>query len=225
MLMCLMRLMLCDGCRERQDALSSAQESLAQLLQSDPPHAYTAYKAHVVAALDDLLAAAQAASSKQAAVSAIASTLATASVGSLKRQNDSAGCVRGQGNSTMARRPSQQLLLLGGGGGCSDVSWVLGVMTKLRELLLETDRQVHQLFWLTGIDLPKHQRPCNTLCKRFIAVVMDPGYHQHTGRVCFAEAAASECACNTAWRLVHGAVGTLELPVGHVRLLVPGGPW
>lgn len=158
MLMRLMCLVLCDGCREQQDALSSAQESLAQLLQSAPPHAYTAHKAHVVAVLDDLLAAAQAASSKQAAVSAIASTLATANVGSIKRHNDGAGGVRRQRSSSVARRPSQQLLLLGGGGGCSDVSWVLGVMAKLRELLLETDRQVHHpQFCLTDIDLPKHQ--------------------------------------------------------------------
>eukprot|EP00775_Hariotina_reticulata_P001932 gene1932-2262_t len=124
-----------DLTRERQEALGSAQESLAQLLLCEPPHAYTAHKAHIVAVLDGLLAAAQAASSKQAAVSAITSTLATVESDGVKRRKDGAGGSRRQGASIMARKP----LLLVGGSSAGDVSWVLGVLAKLKELLLESD--------------------------------------------------------------------------------------
>lgn len=127
--------LLLHYCRARQDASACAQAALAKSLQQEPPHAYLAHVAHVVTTLDALLAAVQAAARGQQQPAASAALAVP-----------SGGGGRGRAGPGGSRRAAQAGHGGGsasagcGGQGGGDVSWVPGVVARLKELLLQSDR-------------------------------------------------------------------------------------
>lgn len=150
-----------SSCRLHEEVQASAHAAAVQALQHDPPHAYIAHIAHVSAALDSLVAAVQdatACSSSTRGHSAAAGALALPSSRSSSRQSSSrrgAGGAGGHGSGfaalVLADCDAAAVGLRGGGGGsvgssssssAAAVGWVKGVVVKLKELLLESDRCV-----------------------------------------------------------------------------------
>lgn len=136
--------------RVRADASSSVKDALAQALQHNPPHSYTAHVAHMMAALDSLVAAVQeaAAGRQQQQPGALRSSSGrmVASRNSSRRGAAGARAVSGVNScwagSALLRIDGAADIGLGLSHGDSSSSWVKGVVVRLKELLLESDRCV-----------------------------------------------------------------------------------
>lgn len=146
-------LLCCDPCfarRLREEAAAAGQDALTQALRHDPPHAYIAHVAHMTAALDSLVAAVQGAhsSSKQLGPpGTAAAVLQGGSRGAIRsggsRPNSRGGLLGGaQGSSMLALCEGFGDASLPWGGVCGDLSWSKGVVLRLKEMLLESDRWV-----------------------------------------------------------------------------------
>lgn len=136
---------VCVCCRLRDEAASSAKQALAQALQHDPPHTYIAHVARMTAALDSLVAAVHQAATRHQQHGAAAKAAGAAGLNSsrgVSRVNSRQG--RG-GASERGRQAGSMLALLERCGSDvvvpgGDVAWVKGVVVRLKELLLESDR-------------------------------------------------------------------------------------
>lgn len=150
----------CDPCfarRSREEAAAAGQDALAQALRHDPPHAYIVHVAHMTAALDSLVAAVQGAHSTSKQLGPPATTAAALQGGSRvasrssSRPNSRGGLLGGaQGSSMLALCEGFGDASLPWGGACGDVGWVKGVVLKLKEMLLESDRWAGGLGWEAG---------------------------------------------------------------------------
>lgn len=112
-----------NDCRERQTAAAASKQALSGQLLKNPPQAYVAHVSHMTVVLDSLLKAAQTAVNKHTGVSAIASLSASSRAGKGSRSS-SARLGLASGSIT----PD------------NDVTWVVGVMMRMKDLLLESDR-------------------------------------------------------------------------------------
>jgi hypothetical protein len=135
----------CTCCRSREEAQASAYAAVAQALQCEPPHAYSAHVAHMTAALDSLVAAVQAGAKPlgAAAGGAAAGSQGVSRSSSRSSSRGPAGSAVGawRGSSTAGQVLGTAAAAAGGQfarGG--DASWVAGVVVRLKELLLESDR-------------------------------------------------------------------------------------
>jgi hypothetical protein len=118
--------------RERQEANEQLRQSVSSQILSDPPAAYLAHTAHLTAALDTLL-------------SKVQQQVDAAAAGSSRGTVNMRASMAGAGSTAKLSRGSS--MTAKGARNGPEVSWVPGVLSKMKGLLLEADR------WVKGSSL------------------------------------------------------------------------
>lgn len=142
-------------CRLRAEGAASTQAAISEAIQHSPPHAYAAHTARLTSALDTLVAAVHSyttGTTKPRNGGTLGTSRGVSRAVSNSSRFSRHGLGGGAGGATFAKGCASSVLALcdgaadvlspwtGGGGGGGDAGWVKGVVMKLKELLLESDR-------------------------------------------------------------------------------------
>lgn len=146
-------------CRLRAEGAASTQAAISEAIQHSPPHAYAAHTARLTSALDTLVAAVHSyttGATKHSTGGTVAGSRGVSrAVSNSSSRFGRHGLGGGAGGAAFAKGCASSMLALcdgaadmlspwtGRGGGVGgDAGWVKGVVVKLKELLLESDRWV-----------------------------------------------------------------------------------